>query len=170
MKLIQLTQGLSTKVDDEVLEILSEFKWCVEKQRQTYYAVRGKSALLGTGRLIKMHRVLMGLQDLITGDALFPELGLEVDHANGDGLDNQRKNLRFVTHSQQMCNQGSYVGSSRFRGVTWHQLRSKWVAQIAHNGKHYYLGIYGDEADAARTYNQAALKLHGPYANINEGI
>lgn len=95
-----------------------------------------------------MHRVVAGE----------PPCGLEIDHINGNGLDNRRANLRFVTHAQNLANQRPQQGrTSRFRGVCWLRRDQVWRAQIKSGGKTCYLGCFADEEDAARAYDASAV-------------
>src|SRR6267142_3814586 len=155
MKLIQITQGQRVQVDDSDFEFLNRFKWCAQKDTHTYYAVR---AIVKDGRksLVKMHRVLLELVD--------PKI--KGEHRDGNGLNNQRENLRVATTMQN--SQGHRTArakkSSRFRGVTWHKLRGDWMANIGIKGKSGTLGYFGEEEDAARAYDVAALKHFGEFA------
>jgi hypothetical protein len=57
--------------------------------------------------------------------------------------------------------------SSKFKGVHWHEKCGKWAAQITCDHKTYHLGYFGDEIDAAKAYDKAALKHHGQFAQTN---
>lgn len=95
MKTIPLTQGQVALVDDEDYEYLMQWKWCAAWNGNTYYAFRGGKKEHGKKRqMIKMHR-----------DLLDTPRGLEVDHLNGNGLDNRRCNIRNCTHKENMQNQ-----------------------------------------------------------------
>jgi hypothetical protein len=92
------------------------------------------------------------------------------DHSDGDGLNNQRSNLRPATTAQNNYNQSPQAGtSSRFKGVTWHKKRRKWQASIKVNGKFHYLGLFSDEEKAARAYADAAIAIQGSYAYAARG-
>ena len=60
-------------------------------------------------------------------------------------------------------------GPSRFRGVIWHKSNSKWEARIYEAGKQRFLGYYTSEAEAARVYDEAALRLTGRAVNFPIG-
>lgn len=97
----------------------------------------------------------------------------EVDHINGDGLDNRRSNLRLATRAQNAANtivrKRHSTKPSRFRGVHWapRGLAGYWVAQIRIEGKFRHLGYCKDEEQAARLYDDAAFEAHGEFATLN---
>ena len=114
--------------------------------------------LPGGGGTVTMHRMVMAAPT-----------GSEVDHINGDKLDNRRENLRFVTRSQQIANCRSHEGStSRFKGVSRPKGRRKWIAQISCKGRYHYLGWFDTEEGAACSYNEAAKRLFGEFARLND--
>lgn len=99
----------------------------------------------------------------------------EVDHIDGDCLNNRLGNLRWVTHEQNLQNRkktkskNKYGKYSKFKGVYWCQNGSagKWKSQIKVNKKRIRLGSFENELDAARAYNEAAKKYHGEFAYLN---
>src|SRR5581483_10784361 len=97
MKKIPLTQGKIALVDDADFEWLSQWKWCAQKSftREVWYAVSHISnpAPPPRQRRLIMHRLIVGAA-----------LGGEVDHRDGDGLNNQRFNLRQADHAGNMRN------------------------------------------------------------------
>jgi len=103
----------------------------------------------GERRLI--HRWIMGLA---FGDPR------EVDHMNGNRLDNRRSNLRICTHQENRQNRlpnKTYAGkpvTSRHRGVSWNAARGKWLVQQQVNGERKFLGWFDDELEAARVAEQ----------------
>ena len=93
----------------------------------------------------------------------------DVDHWNGDGLDNRRRNLRAATPSQNQHNRRKRLGcSSRFKGVHWHKRHGKWAAKIRIDGRQLHLGYFPVERDAAAAYNLAANQEFGEFALTNE--
>ena len=148
MKSIPLSQGKFALVDDGDYEALRIHRWSLS---------HGYAARKVNGRQLFMHRAILN-----------PPPGQKIDHRNGDGLDNQRSNLRLATQAQNSQNQGKQSGtSSQFRGVTFHRPSQKWTAQIRVNGKLEYLGTFASEADAARHYDDRAAEAWGEYARLN---
>lgn len=159
MKFLPLTQGQIAIVDDDVYAKLSCFKWSLHGDG---YAARGYNSNKRIV-IVKLHHEVIGK----------PTEGYEVDHINGDKLDNRKDNLRFVTHQQNMWNRGKLKTNSSFAskyiGVTWRHERNKWRSRITlPNGKRMYLGSFEKEEDAAKAYNDAAKKYRGQYAKLNE--
>lgn len=153
MKHIQLTQNQVAIVDDEDYEALSRHKW--------YYA---------NGYAIRMaRRGLRQMRVMMHREIMRPDDGVEVDHVNGDGLDNRRCNLRVCTHAENLRNRRMHANNtSGYKGVCWDKQRGKWRAVIRLNGKLKFIGLFGTAADAGAAYNEAAKKHHGVFARLNE--
>lgn len=151
MKTIPLTQGKVALVDDEDFERLSRFKWQAAKRNARYYGVRTADR-----KIIYMHREILSAPK-----------GIEVDHENGNGLDNAKENLRLATKPQNGMGFRKLKGRSKFRGVCWHKLGKKWMASLCKNQRHFYLGLFETEEDAARAYDSAAVLYFGRFAQLN---
>lgn len=154
MKKIPLTQGKFAIVDDADYERLSKWKWRADFKG---YAVRERRLRDGVGgRTIRMHREIME-----------PAEGLQVEHINGDKADNRRENLRVCTRAENARNRRKNVNNTTgFKGVRRHSRQNGprlWVAQV----DLVYLGCYATAEEAARAYDEAALKLHGEFAQLN---
>lgn len=156
MKHIQLgnNRGIAL-VDDEDYEELSSHKWYILQENHTAYAVTNiKRNDKRTS--LRMHRLIMGE----------PE-SMDVDHEDGNGLNNQRYNLRICTSSQNKMNQRKTRGSSQYKGVSLYKKTNQWRAMITKDGKFYFLGYRDSEIEAAKLYDDAALKYFGNFANLN---
>ncbi len=155
-KQIQLSQGKYAIVDDEDFEYLNQWKWYANKIQGKYYAVRHDRAT-GKQSSVLMHRVILNAT-----------IGV-VDHGDGNTLNNQKYNLRNCTQGQNRMN--SHIGiknNSGYKGVCWHKLAKKWVVKIEANGEKYYGGLFDDLIEAAKKYNELALKHHGKFAKLNK--
>lgn len=89
-----------------------------------------------------------------------------VDHQDGDGLNNQRSNLRPATARQNAYNRRSHALSG-LKGVSWVAASRKRGARITANGERHYLGLYDDKREAALAYDVSARLLHGEFARLN---
>ncbi len=91
-----------------------------------------------------------------------------VDHINRNPADNRWENLRPATKSENGGNANRRVdNTSGYTGVSWLKVNNKWVVQINHKRKKYYLGLFDCEHIAARAWNKKAIELRGEYANLN---
>lgn len=158
MKEIPLTQGKTAIVDDADYEIVRGLKWCAHKRLNGFYAVRNIRLQNGKWASVYLHRALLN-----------PPSGMQVDHINGNGLDNRRENLRVVTPAQQHQSFQSKrkYATSTFRGVCYSARLKKWQATLQHAGETFNLGFFDTEVAAARSYNAKATELWGAYANLN---
>lgn len=96
--------------------------------------------------------------------------GVQVDHENGDPLDNRRSNLRLCNRYQNAMNRGpSRYNKIGLKGVTKHPTKSggNYRAQIRSNGSWLSLGRFKTAEEAARAYDAAALIHHGEFARLN---
>lgn len=145
-------------VDDADFEWLSQWKWRAQVQEGTIYAVRGFNDRLGRPVTLGMHRVILGLTDTkVYGE-----------HADGNGLNNTRGNLRACNKAQNQGNTNSRHGTSRFKGVYWSKKRAQWYASIRTNGRAHHLGSFENEEDAARQYNQASRIHYAEFSRYND--
>ena len=90
-----------------------------------------------------------------------------LDHVNGIKTDNRIENLREATQQQNLRNQKSRTGSSKYKGVSWSKQSQKWRVDLRYKEKANCLGFYASEEEAARAYDKSARKLHGDYARLN---
>ena|SRR5258708_2925659 len=163
MREIELSQGQTTTVDDEDFEKVNRFKWSLLCQSpRTRYAFRNVRVSGRRITTLRLHRFILNLEP---GDP-------DVDHVDGNGLNNVKANLQLATHQQNQCNQRKQLRktSSRFKGVTWDRHAGEWKAQIKVKGKNHYLGCFAIEQEAAEAYDQAAVQFHNNFAKLNCAI
>jgi len=155
MKYLPLSQGKYSIVDDEDYDWLNQWKWYAKHNKTRWYAVRTTQRPCRIN--IRMHRLIMSAPQ-----------GRDVDHINGNGIDNRRKNLRLCTRSENLANKAKYGKcSSKHKGVWWHKTAKKWAAGIMKNKKAIHLGLFDSEIEAAIAYDNKAKKLYGEYAMLN---
>ena len=154
---LTLTRGRKTSLDEEDYFRFRDFKWHTVGKGKYLYAGRNRKQSDGIReRVIYLHREIM--------DALSTH---EVDHINGNRLDNRKKNLRVCTHRQNLFNTTWPNHSSKFRGVTFNTINKNWNVRLKSNGKNLYLGSFNSEIQAAKTYDSVAIKYRGEFAKLN---
>jgi hypothetical protein len=155
---IPLTRGKIAKVDLRDLPSVSKYLWYAQsnKSGDIWYARSSDGMHL-------MHTLILPLPKPFT-----------VDHIDGNGLNNRRKNIRKATRSQQKQNQWRRNDhSSKYKGVSWHpghrsnSSPARWRASIKVNGK-VKMRSAESEIEAAIMYNAMARKYFGKFARPNK--
>lgn len=173
MMLIPLVGGkYFAKVDDADFDRLSQFRWYahIAKWRRVkfdgeggkIYAVRREN-----NRSLLMHREIM---------ASVPKKK-QIDHANGDGLDNQRSNLREATSSENQINRKLSRARSGYRGVTYRPTttirgqtsvrKRPWVVNVSFSGRTQNIGSFESAEQAAKVYDRVVKLIYGDFAPLN---
>ena len=153
MKTIKLTQNKYALVDNKDFKYLNQFRWHAHKDRTNYYAIR----YISKNKRSRMHREIVGSI----------EKGKEVDHADGNGLNNQRKNLRVCSHLENMRNTKlSSRNTSGIKGVSWYQANNKWRADASMDGKLIYLGSFKNIKDANNAYKKFTKKNYKQFVRM----
>lgn len=142
---VYLTQGKVELVDTADWPLLSRYRWYAvrsSKPNSDIWYVRAALSRIDNprGRHVFMHSVLL------------PNAS-QIDHWDGDGLNNRRYNIRQATYTQNMFNHPVVPHSSKYTGVARHG--DKWQAYIAVEGVLIYLGRYATEKLAAGARRQA---------------
>jgi len=143
---IDLTQGYQAEIDFSDWWKVQGYSWCVAIARNNMYAVTSVN-----GRLVYMHKLIRP--------------GPEVDHRNGNGLNNRWGNLRIATRRQNNINR-LHTNAAGYRGIAQTAF-GNWQAQIRVEGRRIYLGRFDTAEDAARAYDEAAKLHHGEFAILN---
>jgi len=137
--IIKFKDGKKIKVDNHLYVLLNEHSW---------YECNGYARALVNSKREYMHRLVV--------DAKKVE---EVDHINGDKLDNRILNLRIATRSQNNMNRENTAG------VWFSKQKQKWIAEITINRKKIHLGLFKEKKDAIAVRINAEKVYFGEYAN-----
>lgn len=150
---IALTRGKTALIDDDDFERVSAHRWWAfppPSPNTCWYAYTQIKR-----KTVHLHAFVMRTKP-----------GEQIDHADRNGLNCQKANLRFATSSQQIQNQAKRSGcASQFKGVTFE--RGRWRARIWPKEGAIHLGKFNDETEAARAYDAKARELFGEFACLN---
>lgn len=158
MKTIQLTQGKVALVDDEDFEELIKYKWYASKVKTTnkFYVRRNIKIEGGKQKTVRIHSVIINTPK-----------GLYIDHIDGDGLNNQKSNLRVCSNAENARNRGANLNNtSGYKGVTWHKRMKKWVVQITVDYERKVYRSFSSKEEAYLAYCDACVTLHREFSNV----
>ena len=154
---VPLSKGRVSIIDAADVGLVAGRKWCALTSREKCYAVTNPPMKNGRrGGLIAMHRFIIGA----------PE-GLEVDHINGDGLDNRRANLRLATTSQNQANRPVQRNNKLgVKGVIYapHAKNRPYAAVIRVAGKQKWIGRFATVEEASDAFQKASREAFGDFA------
>lgn len=138
---------------------LTQYQWHIHKTKHVLY-VRGYRKGERKNGLIYMHRLILDAKS-----------NQEVDHVNGNGLDNRKRNLRICTRSQNNANRHRLqTKTSNYKGVYFDSINRKWCADITCDGIRYRLGRHNSQKEAGQAYARKAKELFGEFANAAHSI
>jgi hypothetical protein len=153
MKKIKLTKNEFALIDDEDFDLVGLVGWHCHVDK---YAVRNYRKRDGAQGLLLMHRIIMNCPD-----------SMQVDHIDGNGLNNQKSNLRICTQSQNKKNKRrASNNTSGYKGV-YIEKENYIRSYITFNGKRIVLGWFSNVIDAAKAYDEAAKLYFGEFAKLN---
>ena len=157
MKLIELTRSKYAMVDDEDFDRVNEFKWYAAKGKHTYYCQRTEGSSKNKNKVtLHLHKFILNTTSI-------------VDHKDGNGLNNQKYNLRTCTYKLNIYNSaGNKNATSIYKGV--YKTKTKigsFETQIKIDYKSYSIGRNIDEIICAKYYDAVARFYHGEFAKCN---
>ncbi len=137
-------------LDEEDRELLTQ-KWYL-----SFHKNGTPKYVMASGKPTKyLHREIMR-----------PPEGYEIDHINGNKLDNRRSNLRICKRRDNLRNRSPFSASSNYKGVEKGKGAS-WRAVLTYDGIFIYTKSFDTEVEAAKTYDKLASKLYGQFAKLN---
>lgn len=168
MKILKISRGLEVKLDDEDYKRLANVRGNYRSEPLRWQATRNNdtNATWYASKTInykkwRLHRYIFYLRGInITNE--------ELDHKNGDGLDNRFSNLRIATSGQNKANRGARSDNKLgMKGVE--RLPSgRYAAYTVKKGRKTHIGVYDTIDEAALAYNRAAIEQWGEYAWTNK--
>lgn len=148
MKFIFVKPNHQAIIDDDDFERISSLCWAMSGKYPTHsFWVGGRS------KTVRLHQFIIGKKE-----------GFQIDHKNGFPLDNRKQNLRFCTLQDQQRNK-SYTNKFGYKGVC--KRRDKYLAIISVNKHHKYGKTRQTIKEAAKDYNDLAIKYFGEFACLN---
>lgn len=158
---IPLTLGYEAIIDAADVPLVEGWCWRAMVSRRkdgSVYTVYARRSFRLNGKMETAY-----LHRQVSGEVS----GMDVDHLDGNGLNNRRANLRHATRSQNMHNQRiSASNTSGYKGVVWSKAAQKWQAQIKINRKCKVIGYFVRVEDAADAYATASAALHKGFGRI----
>ena len=155
VKEIALQNGIVALVDDEDFERVNQYIWSINLSNRK------------TNRVVRNRTLNITLQRFILGEEI--PLSHTIIFVNKDDLDFRKENLLIASaKGMSVRKKGNKNSSSIYKGVSWCNRSSKWLAQIQVNGKSYHLGYFTNEEKAALAYNEGSKFHFGEDAFQNE--
>ncbi len=137
-------------IDAADWELVSHYKWRLMDNGTSQYAGTGSCTRL-------MHRIILGAKK-----------GQLVDHKDGDGLNNQRHNIRIATSlgnalNRKIPNRNNRTGLIGVRLDP--RYPGRWAVRVCDQGRLVHVGTFGSAEEAAAVRREAELLLYGEYAH-----
>ena len=142
------TWKVSTNGFIKIGQIAGTLQFCKKRPDKQYYKIGIN------GKLYMLHRLAFYYVTSID------PAENQIDHINGNGLDNRFDNLRLATHFDNGKNRKKDKdNTSGFKGVSWYKHHKVWRARITVNKKSIFLGYFHTPEEASAAY-QSAAELH----------
>ncbi len=150
-------------VDDDLYDWVAQWKWSAHRSKQRWYAVRTvRSDSCPSGiTTVKLHRVIW---EHFHGP--IPE-SVQIDHINGDGLDNRMENLDSLRTLRTSGTEVPTRTTSGYKGVGWDKRAERWRVQIMVDGSMRHLGTFERKIIGALHYDRAAIEGFDEFAYLN---
>ncbi len=154
-KYILLTQGKSAIVDEDDYERVNKLSWFAVRDETRWYA-RSHEDKSMKYKVLPLHRFILNAPK-----------GTYVDHINGDGLDNRKKNLRLCTNAQNCANRGASCNAEiPFKGVFMSPAGNYRVTYTL-NRKKTVIGTFRNPELAGKIFDVITKPIWGEFARPN---
>lgn len=141
-------------IDDEDFIKINHLKWCIVPNRSTFYALSRIRIGKMKYKTIRMHQLIID--------------GNPIDHKDGNGLNNQKNNLRKATRQENNFNVPlTKRNKSGYKGV-YKTPYSRYIACIRVSGVLIHGGTFSTAEEAAKKYNELAITHHKEFAWLNQ--
>lgn len=144
------TLAARVRIDIADIDLVTRHQWRLSSEG---YAVRSET-VDGKKQTLYLHR-----------EVTQPPDGMVVDHRNRDRLDCRRENLRVVTHSENNSNTAPR-SSTGFKGVYYHRVSGKYLAQLCNRGRVRHLGLFASAEAAAQAWLREARQVRNDLAEV----
>lgn len=154
MARVSLGCGIEAIVDDDSLGKLVPYVWRAVKSHCGLYAMGALRHDTKHSKMISMHRLIIS-----------PTVGVEVDHINGDTLDNRLDNLREATKSQNRHNQfRKKKNLSGYQGITYVRNTNRYHGRVMKDRKVYATKIFKTAEEALIAHMELSISLFGEFS------
>ena len=159
--------------DDKIITFLIESKTYGNKEitidKDDFYLIKNRRWVLSYYKKLDLFYMKNSSKFLHREILKTKGFNIKVDHISGNTFDNRKCNLRLSTQQTNTANQKIHKNNtSGFKGVSFAKNCNKWECYIKVNYKKITLGYFVNKIDAAKTYNEAAIKYFGEFAKLNE--
>lgn len=155
-------------IDKEDYELASQYIWRISKKRNKFYLISGSYS---KGTQLYLHHLLIGK----------PKDGYEVDHIDGNSLNNHRNNLRFLSKSNNArLTQSRYDCLIGIKGISYNKKSKKYTVDFTYNKQRFYFKEFISIEEAVwcryciEKYFNIDILIHNPlfeeYNILNEYI
>jgi hypothetical protein len=153
---IPLTKGFLATIDDADVGF-AMVRWHAARCGEGLFYAARRTVVGGKSTAVYLHREILKAPP-----------GMDVDHINGNTLDNRRENLRLATRSENNCNARRRRNREPGRkGISQDKRDGRWSAYVNINGRRTALGRFATAEEASRARDEAARRIHGEFARVN---
>lgn len=153
----QLLHGKTFQIDEADYEKVRVYTWRCDCKGYVYTIITKNRVR----RKIYLHRLLMHVASVVNWKTI------QIDHIDGNPLNNRRSNLRYANAAENQINKKKprIDNKTNATGVTFDQSKGKYVAFIGYDGHKEYLGAFTSLEEAVKIRQEAEELLYGEFSN-----